>query len=576
MYITKRSNPNGSLAVYETECKRVPEYPYPRQFKTCIGKEVAGEFIPNRFYLEREKKRKLESELELLKSDTKKLQQEQNAQHSALADLVGAKRKKAGATYLLDMLCLREGFTEDLEIVFGALQSKRILSLAYYMILTNGAALDDFTFFDRSHEHPFTATIASSTSSGLLASISEEQVLQFLKLQRQRNAGGGESGFFCFDSTTISTYAKNLSNAEISHGKQDPGMRHVAIALCYNDRIGRCVAYRIYRANVPDVKTIRLFIEQMRLLGYRHKRIVADRGYCSWLNIYQLYKAGFKVVMAMKANMKEFKQMRVSWAGRFEDAAHYDHAHQVYGVSELRTIRLEVDGEEVSLKAHMHLYLDPLRKAQHTTELLDDLALGLTSLNQVITDTRPKPEELEHDPLYRKYKKLLKIIHTRNNRFHLERDIKAIDERCAAFGYFEILTTEALSSTETLSVYRAKDGGEKVFKAVKTDLGFDRPNVASDRTLEGKVFVTMLGGMLVSMMRKTMAEHRKVFTRKLTFNKVIHELECINRFTLARGKQVWGEISDRQKKIFEAFDIDIPLVEQKVSAKVKKKRKKTQ
>ncbi len=84
-------------------------------------------------------------------------------------------------------------------------------------------------------------------------------------------------------------------------------MRHVAIALCYNDRIGRCVSYRIYQANVPDVKTIRLFIEQMRLLGYQHKRIVVDRGYCSWLNIYQLHHSGFKVIMAIKANMNEFK-----------------------------------------------------------------------------------------------------------------------------------------------------------------------------------------------------------------------------------------------------------------------------
>jgi len=101
-----------------------------------------------------------------------------------------------------------------------------------------------------------------------------------------------------------------------------------------------------------------LFIEQMRLLGYPHKRIVVDRGYCSWLNIYQLYQSGFKVIMAMKANMNEFKQMRSSWAGRFEDAEHYDHAHQVYGVSELRTIRLKVDDKEVSLKAHLHLFLD--------------------------------------------------------------------------------------------------------------------------------------------------------------------------------------------------------------------------
>jgi len=86
----------------------------------------------------------------------------------------------------------------------------------------------------------------------------------------------------------------------------------------------------------------------------------------------------------------------------------------------------------------------------------------------------------------------------------------------------------------------------------------------------------MLVGMLVSTMRKTMTEHREVFTWELTFNKVIHELECINRFTLTKGKQVGGEISGRQKKIFEAFDIKLPYVEQEVSAKVKKKRKKSQ
>jgi len=87
-------------------------------------------------------------------------------------------------------------------------------------------------------------------------------------------------------------------------------------------------------------------------------------------------------------------------------------------------------------------------------------------LNQLITDKQIKPEELEKNSLYRKYKKLLKIRHTGNNQFHLEQDIRAIDERCATFGYFELLTTESLSATAALSIYRAKDGGEKVFKAV--------------------------------------------------------------------------------------------------------------
>ncbi len=353
-------------------------------------------------------------------------------------------------------------------------------------------------------------------------------------------------------------------------------MRHVAIAMCYNDRAGRCVAYRIYRANVPEVKTIRVFIEQMRSLGYQHTRIVTDRGYCSWANIYHLHQAGFKVIMAMRANMHEFKQMRTCWFGRFEDTDHYDHTHQVYGVSELRTITLETAGKDGELQAYIHLYLDPVRKAQHAAQLLYDIAEARTKLNQQIRDTAMEVKDLEHQMLYRKYKKLLKVIRTGNTTFHLERDTQAIDARCAACGYFELLSTERLTASQALEIYRAKDGGEKVFKAVKTDLGFDRPRVASDRTLEGKVFVTMLAGMLVSMIRNRMALHREVFTRKLTYNKVLHELECIYQFTLSTGKKVYSEISKKQQDIYEALDIPVPHSDQKVSAKVRKKRKNTQ
>jgi transposase len=573
MYYTRQYGPNGSVALYETVSVRVPGEKNPKQIKTCIGKEVDGEFIPNRFYIEREEKKRLAEELSSLKAQY----QEQKAPESQdLEKPTGEQRKKAGAVYLFDQLCLREGFTADLQTVFGGDNAKRILSIAYYMIITGGAALDDFTYFDRSHEHPWGKNIPSSTSSVLLGSITESQVQEFLALQRPRNAGRGGSGFFSFDSTTISTWSQELSDAEVSRGKQDPHMKHVAIALCYNDRVGRCVSYRIYRANVPDVKTIRVFIEQMRSLGYQHKLIVADRGYCSWVNIYQLSAARFEVLMAMKANMREFKQMRSSWMGKFEDAAHYYAAHKAYGISELRTVTLKADGKEVALRVYLHLYLDPIRKVDHTTELLHDLSAALSTLNQRIEEKEIELQHLDKQPLYRKYKKLLQIIRTGNTRFHLEQNMQAIDERCACFGYFELLSTVKLTSEEALGIYRAKDGGEKVFKAVKTDLGFDRPHVASDKTLEGKVFVTMLAGMVVSMIRKGMTENKEVFTRKMTYNKVLHELECINRFQVSAGKLVWGEVSKRQQDIYEALKISVPFAELQVSAKVKNKRKPTQ
>ncbi len=155
MYLTRRKNPDGSYALYETVCKRVPEYSYPRQFKTCIGKEVDGEFIPNRYYIEREEKKQLAVEASSLKQQLKNLEADLTRRDAADDQRGAARRKKAGATYLFEQMCLEQGFSADLETVFGAETAKRIRSLAYYMILTRGAALDDFVFFDRSHEHPW-------------------------------------------------------------------------------------------------------------------------------------------------------------------------------------------------------------------------------------------------------------------------------------------------------------------------------------------------------------------------------------------------------------------------------------
>ncbi len=86
----------------------------------------------------------------------------------------------------------------------------------------------------------------------------------------------------------------------------------------------------------------------------------------------------------------------------------------------------------------------------------------------------------------------------------------------------------------------------------------------------------MLAGMLVSMIRARMALHREIFTRKLTYNKVIHELECIYRFTLSTGKQIYSEISKKQQDIYEALDMPVPHSDQQVRAKVRKKRKNPQ
>ena len=146
-----------------------------------------------------------------------------------------------------------------------------------------------------------------------------------------------------------------------------------------------------------------------------------------------------------------------------------------------------------------------------------------------------------------------------------------MDEARGKLGYFMILSTEDLSASQVLDIYRAKDGVERIFNNVKNDIGFDRPAVKTDATLEGKVFIVMLAGMLSTHIRNAMRVHRKELTRKMTYNKLLKELEYMYTFTI-KGKTKWCEISERQALILKCLDVPLPVEPKVVKAKIVKKR----
>jgi len=85
-------------------------------------------------------------------------------------------------------------------------------------------------------------------------------------------------------------------------------------------------------------------------------------------------------------------------------------------------------------------------------------------------------------------------------------------------------------------------------------LGFKRALVKNDQTLQGKVFVVMLAGMLSTSIRNKLRDNKDILTKKLTYNKLLKELELIYTYEL-KGKQKWCEISHLQKSIIECLEV---------------------
>jgi transposase len=576
-----RSIDKRNGAVMEITAYRVSGEKQPRQSKVYIGKmNEQGVFVPNKLFIERSKKEelkaevaKLQEELDALKKGEKKQKNEVEALTAVVSAVSG--KKKTGLTHALGHIATAEGFVPALVDLFGEKPASQILSLSYYVLATKNEALDDFSYFDASHVHPYGFDISSSESSAILASITAEHVNGFFKAIRDAGPTRSKEDHFCaFDGTAFSSYSNDLSEVEVSKGKQDPDLKHFAMAAVYSSHEGRCAYYRLYRGNIPDIKTIDNFVDVSKAMGFNFRRIVLDRGYCSFSNLYRLHhECRYDVIMCLKSNMGVYKDALASVRGTFEDdCTRYLCDHEVYGT----TVRHEIvltDAKDTDhpTKVFVHVYHDKMKEADQEPKLYGELEDSIADLTNRVRDKELSVEDASKRLFACKQKSLVTVRKTGNSACVFEMDCKAVDEARGRLGYFMLLGTEDLTAGRALDIYRAKDGVERVFNNAKNDIGFDRPAVKTDATLEGKVFIIMLAGMISTHIRNAMRSHREELTRKMTYHKLLKELECMYTFGI-KGKTTWCEISERQALVLKCLGVPLPVDPKQVQAKLKKKR----
>jgi hypothetical protein len=128
-------------------------------------------------------------------------------------DITKIKRTFYGATYALEKIAIKLGLLEDLQSCVKS-ELNKLLSIVFYLILGNNRALMNFNYWAANHTHPYAENISSQDSSRLFASISDEQVNNFFKLQAKRRI---EKEYWAYDSTSISSYSETLE--QIKYGK---------------------------------------------------------------------------------------------------------------------------------------------------------------------------------------------------------------------------------------------------------------------------------------------------------------------------------------------------------------------
>ena len=88
-----------------------------------------------------------------------------------------------------------------------------------------------------------------------------------------------------FDSTTISTYSENQSEARQGFNKDGDRLNTIKLLTLYSVKAGEPIAFSKQPGNIPDVISIENTLTQLKCLNLEKPLIVTDHGYYSQKNM---------------------------------------------------------------------------------------------------------------------------------------------------------------------------------------------------------------------------------------------------------------------------------------------------
>ena len=481
--VTQTDKRTGISYAYETQYYWDKEKQQSRAKRVCVGKvdPVTNEIIPTRG---RSKKKETPSNRPVSKRGSR--------------SFCETKHLYYGAMYLFDKLADELGLVADLKLCFPD-SYKKLLSIAYYLILEDNNPLYRFEKWNRTHKHPYGADICSPRSSEFFSSITDEQINKFFRLQGKRRV---EDEYWAYDSTSISSYSETLAQVQYGKNKEDDKLPQLNLLLVFGEESGLPFYYRKLAGNIPDSKTVKHLLEDLDILGFGKTKFVMDRGFYSEDNINGLYREHVKFLVGVKLSLKFIKKNLDVIYDDIRMFTNYDESIETYGY----TVQTEWDytqerpykGDVIKDKRRIYIhYFYSIEKGAEDEQAFDKRIAGLCK--ELLED---KPVE-SHRKAYEQFFEV-KTTPKRGRQVYYKED--AIKEARKYLGYFALITNETMDAFTALHLYRMKDVVEKAFGNIKERLNMRRLLVSSEKGLDGKIFTEFVALILISHLDHKMKE----------------------------------------------------------------------
>lgn len=523
---TKNYKRNGSVYVYHVlESTYIPEKKYNVDKKVCIGKMIDDQYMnPNDNYF-----KYYDHQVETLKEPP------------VFSDAI-----KMGNHMVISKILKDTHLKELINSVHDS-DAQLIMDLISYFIVCEDSVMQHYP--DYAFDHALFSdhiTDDSFISRMLKERISYEDTQLFLQAWN-RIQNRDELTYISYDSTNMNTVSEGIEMAEFGHAKDDSEKPQVNISYAINQNNGRPLFQEIYPGSLVDIGQCKFMVDKAKEYGYDNVGFLLDRGYCSSANIKYFDNNGYDFLMMMKTGQTIVKEVMEEVKMKLRmNVSYFISSHNVYGITRKGKLYAKDTQER-----YYHIFYDDVRASQQRMDLMKYYEKVSEDIDKKVDAKITKRENAG------KYEKAFKLNYDDNGYLRsYEKKMDVIQKEVNDLGYFVLVTSKEMSAKEALDIYRNRDSIEKVFRSLKSWLGFGTYRVHGQTALEAKSHLLFIASIVRNEIQQHIKELLEKDRKNFTVPSVIRELEKITVVRNANKEYVRRyALTSKQKKILSQFDL---------------------
>ena len=476
--IVQQKQKNGDIYVIERKTKYDPV----KKFNVVLSSKILGK-IPK-------------GEEEMVPTRPKRPNGTKVLNSKEQQSEITASRRKVGMMDIIDHIGKISGIDDAIYANTDKGTAQKVISLARYLLATDGQSLPGITSWQYSHPLPYDEGLSESIYHDLFTDVGRnESLMQSFFASRIEKAG--DTALLAYDSTTISTYSKQISEARFGFNKAHDGLPTVKLLSLYSVETRQPVVFTRQPGNQPDVITIENALKQLQVLGIKKAEIVTDNGYYSEKNLAEMLHAHFDFITLVKIGISWVKKELENRFNEFSStgsACPFDTSthgvsvmlkHEFTRQRKYASVKKGLAGgtqESFERRIYLHLYFNPFRKVEQDSTFDKDMFELKYLVEKETAEEELSPGAVE------KINKYLNI-NRRGNAVNVTFNEKAIAEAKKYHGYFALVSNCEKDPFECLSKYRRRETIEQFFEAGKQKTDGTRTRVWSSESLMGRMFV---------------------------------------------------------------------------------------